>query len=173
MPANNYPITVYRLLWDALEAHAPVTERFKPGNRIRFDNGKRDPLKDQLGPGDLPQCLIRLVGVGDSLYTATPRYGYNASFDASAGQFKSQIDLTYDIELTTRGMDATQAHSDLMEVLTAIRLAGPTLGQTYIQTVGPAAATSQETVTETGELDTVIRIRLPVRLQVEGTQLVT
>jgi hypothetical protein len=172
MAANNYPILVYGLIWDALLAHEPFTERFKPGNRIRFDQGKRDPIKDQLGPGDLPQCLIRLAGVNDSLYTATPRYGYNASFNASAGQFKSQLDFTYEIELTTRGMDSTQAHLDLMEVLTAIRLAGPTLGQTYIQTVGPASSTSAETVTDTGEIDTVIRLRLPTRLQIEGTQLV-
>lgn len=172
MAAINYPIIVYRLLWDALLAHEPFETRFKEGNRIRFDEGKRDPLKDQLGPGDLPQCLVQITGVRDSLFTAYPRYGYNANFVPSSGQFKSQIDVIYEIELTTRGMDAMQANLDLMETLTALRKAGPTLGQTYIQTVGPGDSSQRETVTDTGEIDTVIRLRLPIRMQIEGTQLV-
>jgi len=59
------PITqVYYALWSLLEAHEPLAQLVKVGNRIKFSGATRDPVKAEVSDADLPE--LRIVPVSST-----------------------------------------------------------------------------------------------------------
>jgi len=53
---------VYTVLFGMLVNHAPFNDLFRPGNLIRFDGDRLDPIKDGQAVADSPKCTLRPAG---------------------------------------------------------------------------------------------------------------
>ena len=60
-------VQIYYALWDLLEAHQPLANLVKIGNRIKMSGDKRDAMKKEVGESDLPE--LRLLPVSSTPHT--------------------------------------------------------------------------------------------------------
>lgn len=69
----NNPFTmVYDALWTMLEAHPQFEQDVKPGNRIKYNSDKdRDPLKQAVAAGDLPEVVLIGTTVAANLMSSS------------------------------------------------------------------------------------------------------
>ena len=64
MPSQDPFSQVYDAVWKALQAHKPLMDLLRPGNRIRFDDTEpNDPEKENVREGDLPELMLSPAGI--------------------------------------------------------------------------------------------------------------
>ena len=62
---------VYEALWAMLEAHTGFTALVKIGNRIKHDEGKKDPEKKEVSGAALPEVrIVDIGGTGENIRTS-------------------------------------------------------------------------------------------------------
>lgn len=176
MAATNYPKLVYAKIWTLLLAHTPFTTTYREGNRIRFDGTARDPMKESLGEGDLPQATLFPGTMQVGAFTDTPHYAHKIAHNPlTANDWAETWLLNYRLELIHRTLEIGESTLQLMEVMTALRKGNPKMGLTYVRRWGPLtlSAPAFGAAAEYGEDVWVHNINIPVELFINGSSLVT
>lgn len=85
---------VYDALWRMLLAHPSFEQSVKPGNRVRYDDKtNRDPLKDTIAAGDLPEVALVSDTVSGNLLASSSTSMVTKRFSVlvSTGDFRAPI----------------------------------------------------------------------------------
>ena len=95
MAIPNPFITGYGKIWDALEAHTPLTDIVKVGNRNKLDQAQPERLKPSLQPADLPELGVVPIGFEfDVFATSTSATATKAlAITMKAGDLRVQEEL--------------------------------------------------------------------------------
>ena len=87
----------FNALWDLVDASAPLTELIKPGNKIKTNHPtNRDPLKDSVQVGDLPELVLSTMGSAESNFNAnscTTKIQRTYTWILSTGDFRTNYTL--------------------------------------------------------------------------------
>jgi hypothetical protein len=184
MPAIDHESILALRLWTVLEAHGPFTTAVKEGNRIKLYGDKPTPIKLtwSQSPADFPEVTISCPGVADSLYTLAERYGMTRTFNPATRAVTCELTFGIAIDIVHRDTNFPVARALNAEVMTAIRLAGPTLGVTEfaVTRAGPATRSMRIVSGRFGDLGDAggvprlaTSINLPVKVQAQTSDLLT
>jgi hypothetical protein len=181
MATNDYLTDLYGHLWTILLAHAPVADAVKPNNRIRFDQDRKNPIKDNWRDADFPELVLETGEMEDTAFTLAPTYAHGrTSFDPATQPWVEDLRPVYQLTVTHQNLDLAAAHLLELEILTALRRAGPKLGKSYVFQWGPArwsgrqitAARASNVSNANGSLRFVNVLLLPVVIRLNGAQLI-
>lgn len=87
---------VYNALWEMVERHKPLAELVIPENRIRFDKN-RDPVKEEISTGDLPELRLLTTGVSYHFSRASNTHTLVQTFQWAIASGELQYQYVYDV----------------------------------------------------------------------------
>lgn len=166
----DYLTAIHNRIWQLLEAHAPFVDRVLPGNRIKFNDNRSDPLKLAINDADTPHVTVGQGDFSDSMFTLTPNYAYPPNVTVANLSWVERITQVYVINMVSRDLQITLHNELKLIICTALRKGGPHMGLGYVQSWGPAAGAPQIVIDdETGNRKRFVsRIAFPVTVQFNG-----
>lgn len=136
MPTSAPPdveLEIYQHVLDGvLLAYTPLSSLLEAGNVIRYDRDESnaDPDKQQKADGDYPELRAEMVGGSSTAWATDPTFGTQGE-PTCTNWNEAQ---THALRLTLTSTKLTLLESSPLRkfALNALRLAGPTLGLSYI-----------------------------------------
>jgi hypothetical protein len=172
MPLTVHASELYAALWTLLLARTGFADRVKPGNRIRLDGGKADPVKQAKLDGDLPQALLEQPSMTDSGWATTPTFAHQDHTRAAAQQAAIvELSFVFTLTITHRDLDQASALALVAEAVAAVRNGGPKLGKAYVTRVGPFAHRFANDVEVDKKKRLVSKLTIPVAARVQASAL--
>jgi hypothetical protein len=178
MAATNYILAIYRALWTLAEAHTPTAGKLRVGNEVRMDDGKLTPPKLRLNKqaADFPQVTLRYTGETDTGFEQDPTFStLDPNVVTSGNSWNEQITLTYQAKVIHDDLRLDVGALFELELKTAIRKGGPTLGLDYVTgwTTNSQTVETDQDPDAMGHLRRVTTLTINVTCLFEGTELIT
>lgn len=136
MNAQTAILEVYSQLWNYLTIKRPSLNLLIK-SRIRYDQGKINPRLVNPGAESYPMLMIEMGDFTDSMYTdGVVEETFASEFDPAASDCLVTITQVYKITLVSRTLQVGEWDFTAVEMVQAIKAAGPRLGLPYVTGVG-------------------------------------